>query len=305
MDLKNNHTEQDDNLGKILKKLPKVDASPDFDARLQRKLTEQPTSKRGWSLFDSFIFSQRVPVFVSSALALIAVSVISYYLFVDNKSKSNIPEQHGVISEPQQSIASAQKEPDVTVNEAFKTEGKLNSKVSEDKVSKSINNRGAVSNKPAGRMEMNVSKKKESPQLDAEPADQRSKDLLQESKEETVQPMMEMNASSPSTVPQTHELQLVQPTSEEQQQAVQQKMQIAPELDVRGKSIQEKSSGAPSIETLIQKAAPVDPRLLRGGRSGVRNAMSAFSTSNDTSKADSLRRDSLKAIEKQAKKRKP
>ncbi|MBI3189140.1 MAG: hypothetical protein HYZ33_00680 [Ignavibacteriales bacterium] len=90
MNGENQHIDGQEEVSKVLKELPRVNASPDFEARLQRKITEpfrKPERKR---LFDFLFFPQRVPVFATSILALMAVSVISYYIFVKSGGEPQV-----------------------------------------------------------------------------------------------------------------------------------------------------------------------------------------------------------------------
>jgi hypothetical protein len=100
------HNEQDE-ISRRLKDLPRVKASPDFEARLQRKIASSGKERERKSLFDVLFFPRRVPVFATSILALFAVSVISYYVFVKSSDESSVripsPPTIAERSEPQQS----------------------------------------------------------------------------------------------------------------------------------------------------------------------------------------------------------
>ena len=63
---------------KILRSLPKVKASPDFESRLLERLNPDTTRAR----FPAILFHlRRIPAFAYSFVALIAVGLISYYIF--------------------------------------------------------------------------------------------------------------------------------------------------------------------------------------------------------------------------------
>ncbi len=88
MDVKKKHNEDGDEVVKLLKDLPRVKASADFEGRLQRKIVSSKKQSERKNLFDVLFFPRRVPVFVTSILALIAVSVISYYVFLKSRDES-------------------------------------------------------------------------------------------------------------------------------------------------------------------------------------------------------------------------
>jgi hypothetical protein len=69
----------EDPIRKALKKLPPVNAAPDFEARLKRRLL-QPSREEGvaWRILFG---PRRIPTFAYSLVALIAVGYFSYYLF--------------------------------------------------------------------------------------------------------------------------------------------------------------------------------------------------------------------------------
>jgi len=69
----------DDPVRRVLKNLPPVKATPDFEARLQRRLSE-PERPREYAWWN-FIFPARIPAFGYSLLALAAVGIVSYYMF--------------------------------------------------------------------------------------------------------------------------------------------------------------------------------------------------------------------------------
>jgi|SRR6267143_1515289 len=69
----------DDSIRKALKKLPPVNAAPDFEARLKRRLLEP--SQEGGVAWRIFFGARRVPAFAYSLVALVAVGYFSYYMF--------------------------------------------------------------------------------------------------------------------------------------------------------------------------------------------------------------------------------
>ncbi|TAK55369.1 MAG: hypothetical protein EPO24_12200 [Bacteroidetes bacterium] len=98
MNEQNHNREPENEVGKLLRQLPNVNASSDFEAKLQRRIDSEASKQERKKLFGFFIFPQRVPVLVTSIVALMAVSVISYYLFL--KSKPSTSEQFNKVSQP-------------------------------------------------------------------------------------------------------------------------------------------------------------------------------------------------------------
>jgi hypothetical protein len=70
-----------DRVRKLLKDLPPVSASPDFEARLRRRISEPERARveAGW--MERFFGARRIPAFAYSLVALLSVGVISYYMF--------------------------------------------------------------------------------------------------------------------------------------------------------------------------------------------------------------------------------
>ncbi len=336
MELNNKHSEQEEKLGSLLRKLPKVDASADFEAGLQRKLSARTKPSREMGFLSTFLFSQRVPVFVTSILALFAVSVISYYLFIN--TKSNVTDQRMVISQPEQSLTSVQKEsgsesktisPPVTGIEEQTNRRKL---LQRDE--QTITNSPTVS----GRIEKH--RKSESSLEDASQTSPTRNESVQDvntKDNDYAQPSVEMETIAPSTAPSTQQFQSAEPAQEQspttkqiqvdQSNRLMQSMQSAQPLQL-SKSVKQ----APEESSQIRSETSIDEVLskqkenatgaqmnkyLRGGRASeskmeqinpsavMRSPRYSMSVPIDTSKADSLRRDSIKNIEKQGKKRKP
>ncbi|MBI5214937.1 MAG: hypothetical protein HY960_04235 [Ignavibacteriae bacterium] len=100
MDEKKKHIKDESSVSKLLKDLPRVKASPDFEARLHRRIVSSKEESERKSLFDILFFPRRVPVFATSILALLAVSVISYVVFMKNRDESaSTTPQHPTIAE--------------------------------------------------------------------------------------------------------------------------------------------------------------------------------------------------------------
>src|SRR5438552_3171161 len=72
----------DDPVRRALKNLPPVNAAPDFESRLQRRLGEperRESDSRWW--WQRIFTPARVPAFGYSLMALVAVGFVSYYVF--------------------------------------------------------------------------------------------------------------------------------------------------------------------------------------------------------------------------------
>ena len=78
--------EESHSVKKLLNALPKVHVSDDFEQRLQRKLTQEESQT---AADGKFAISRLVPTFAYSLMALLAVGVVSYYVFM--KTGANSP----------------------------------------------------------------------------------------------------------------------------------------------------------------------------------------------------------------------
>ncbi|MBI1805438.1 MAG: hypothetical protein HYR76_00110 [Ignavibacteria bacterium] len=106
-DISHHSDEGDDKLRKVLRDVPTVNASPDFEERLQRRINEGGSGKKVTSIFGQLLAPRRIPVFAYSLLTVIVVGVFSYYMFfrtnvtsvdqirqipsVDEKAKPTVP----------------------------------------------------------------------------------------------------------------------------------------------------------------------------------------------------------------------
>ncbi|HZY09757.1 MAG TPA: hypothetical protein VFF29_01255 [Bacteroidota bacterium] len=83
MDEKNQINPKDDHfLHRLMKSLPRVKASPDFEARLQRRILEESKSRGIFGLFTKTSSLMRLPAFAYSLIALISVGLGSYYIYL-------------------------------------------------------------------------------------------------------------------------------------------------------------------------------------------------------------------------------
>ena len=76
-DIDNENEQRTERLKKILKGLPEVQASSDFEARLQRRISAEEHAPGLW---ERIFAPRRVPVFAYSLATIIAVGLISYYV---------------------------------------------------------------------------------------------------------------------------------------------------------------------------------------------------------------------------------
>ncbi|MBI4546337.1 MAG: hypothetical protein HY707_00020 [Ignavibacteriae bacterium] len=74
----NNMDDSHNPLRKLLKGLPKVKASEDFEARLQRRITSEESRR---PILGRVFAPRRIPVFAYSLVTIVAVCLISYYVF--------------------------------------------------------------------------------------------------------------------------------------------------------------------------------------------------------------------------------
>lgn len=95
------HDNEYQRLRKLLKELPMVDASPDFEMKLQRRIHQESAAK-----FRFFASLRRIPVFAYSLVTLLLVGGISYYAFFKHgsiPSQEQVPPDHVVIPLPEKS----------------------------------------------------------------------------------------------------------------------------------------------------------------------------------------------------------
>lgn len=79
--MNNNNDEEKNPVRKLLKDLPEMKASPDFEQRLQRRIVQEETAKEV-RILGKLFRPRYVPVFSYSLVALVAVGVVSYYVFM-------------------------------------------------------------------------------------------------------------------------------------------------------------------------------------------------------------------------------
>jgi hypothetical protein len=97
------HDSEYQRLRKLLKELPKMDASPDFEMKLQRRIHQESEDK--FRFLDSI---RRIPVFAYSLVTILLVGGISYYAFFKHgsiPSQEQLPPDHVVIPLPEKSAA--------------------------------------------------------------------------------------------------------------------------------------------------------------------------------------------------------
>src|ERR1051325_3445927 len=95
------HPEDQNSIRKLLKELPKVEASADFEKRLEQRIAGDPAlgSQPGW--FGNLLGSHRIPAFGYSLATLVLVGVVSYYAFF----RSGTVPMRPVIIEREQTIS--------------------------------------------------------------------------------------------------------------------------------------------------------------------------------------------------------
>lgn len=71
-----NHEEEREPVRKILRSLPEVKASDDFELQLQRRLAHEGESKSLWSILFT---PKRIPAFALSLMAAVTAGVVVYY----------------------------------------------------------------------------------------------------------------------------------------------------------------------------------------------------------------------------------
>lgn len=81
MDDPKKHTEDDETLRRRLKESQHVKASPDFEARLQRRLNEARKVSSLQALLEKLGMQPRFPAYGYSIVTVLLVSVVSYYVF--------------------------------------------------------------------------------------------------------------------------------------------------------------------------------------------------------------------------------
>ncbi len=79
----------EERLRSMLKKLPKVDAPPDFEARLQRRITSAPPNEGKRAVFRGF----RAPAIAYTVLAAALIGALWYYEFVTPSFQPEPPSQ--------------------------------------------------------------------------------------------------------------------------------------------------------------------------------------------------------------------
>ena len=87
-----NNNEQHHPVRRLLKKLPEVKASDDFEARLHRRIADGKTVEKS-GFFEKLFQPQRVPVFAYSLVALVAVGIVAYAVFLRTGSAPPVPMQ--------------------------------------------------------------------------------------------------------------------------------------------------------------------------------------------------------------------
>ncbi len=104
MDELNKHDNDNASVRKALKESRRVKASPDFEARLQRRIAESrevPALSRFW---ESVRLPNRIPAFAYSLATVVVLSVASYYVFFRT---GDVPKQES----PRASIAEKLEKP--------------------------------------------------------------------------------------------------------------------------------------------------------------------------------------------------
>lgn len=80
-DTKNQHNDEHDPVRKLLKQLPPVKASSDFEQRLQRRISSGEVKSESEGFIDKLFRPSRLPAFVYSLATVIVLGTIAYYAF--------------------------------------------------------------------------------------------------------------------------------------------------------------------------------------------------------------------------------
>ncbi len=84
--MKMNDTNGNDERGhpvrRLLKSLPQVESTEDFEARLQRRIAEEEGREDTSGIFAWLAGIRRIPVFAYSMISVIVVGVVSYFLLI-------------------------------------------------------------------------------------------------------------------------------------------------------------------------------------------------------------------------------
>lgn len=114
------HNDNQENIRRLLKELPKVQASPDFEQRLQRRISHETTP--GW--LERFFRPARIPAFAYSLTTVVVVGIISYYAFFrpGTAPRPELPPVQDSLKIAAQSEPAPSAEGRVTDNRVDKTE---------------------------------------------------------------------------------------------------------------------------------------------------------------------------------------
>ena len=126
-----NNNEQHHPVRKLLKKLPEVQASDDFEARLHRRIAEEKTlEKNGFS--EKVFQPRRVPVFAYSLVALVAVGIVAYSVFLRTDGTPPTPIQEKSVSSSKESAKQYREEAENAPTPAVSSPSNTLSKTTDD-----------------------------------------------------------------------------------------------------------------------------------------------------------------------------
>jgi len=91
----------------LLKSLPRVDATDDFEVRLQRRIAEEESRKDRSGILAWLPGVRRIPVFAYSVVSVMVVGIVSYFLLMRTTPVAPPPHERLVVPENKEEIVPA------------------------------------------------------------------------------------------------------------------------------------------------------------------------------------------------------
>jgi hypothetical protein len=137
------HNDDPHPVRKLLKRLPKVEASADFEQRLQRRIAEEGKKSAMPGRWKELLLPKRIPVFAYSLVTLVVVGVVSYYsIFRSGRMpRKEIP----IVQENEKTISAPASES----NRPSNVEGKADDRLKDSRVEQRGGNASGIIEKPA------------------------------------------------------------------------------------------------------------------------------------------------------------